>query len=180
MTSLILQAKLDAILNVHMNAELAGDLDLTISTISSNQHIINVPTMIGGQGIKGVRKFYSTRLLGQFFPPDVKFENVSRTYSEDRLVVELIISFTHNIKMDHILPGTEPIGKFVEAVFVVIIGIENDKVSYEHILWDQAIVLVHVGLLDPKDLPVVGAGAAEKLINPGLPDTFFKEEQLLF
>jgi carboxymethylenebutenolidase len=82
--------------------------------------------------------------------------------------------------MDHILPGTEPIGKFVEAVFVVIIGIENDKVSYEHILWDQAIVLVHVGLLDPKDLPVGGVGAAEKLINPGLPDTFFKEEQLLF
>ena len=105
----------------------------------------------------------------------MQFESLSRTYSEERLVDELIISFTHTIKMDHILPGVAPTGKRVEAVFVVIVGIENGKVSYEHILWDQASVLVQIGLLDPKGLPVVGAGGAAKLRNPSLKDPFFGE-----
>ena len=170
-----LQVKLDAIFNAHMNAELTGDLDQTLATMAPNPHLVNVPTMVGGQGPQAVRTFYSKRLIGQFFPPDVTIETVSRTYSEERLVDELIISFTHTIKMDHILPGVEPTGKRVEAVFVVIVGIEGDKVSYEHILWDQASVLVQLGLLDPTGLPVVGAGAAAKLRNPSLPDPFFNE-----
>lgn len=36
----------------------------------------------------------------------------------------------------------------VDAVFVVIVGFENDKVAYEHILWEQASVLVELGLLE--------------------------------
>jgi len=175
MSNSALKEKLDAIFDAHMNAELAGDLDQTVATMTSNPHLLNIPTMVGGQGIEGVRTFYSKRLIGQFFPPDVTFETISRTYSEERLVDQLIISFTHTIKMDHILPGVEPTGKRVETVFVVIVGIEDDKVAYEHILWDQANVLVQLGLLDPKGLPVVGAGAAAKLRNPSLPDPFFNE-----
>ena len=34
-----LQAKLDAIFNAHMNAELAGDLDQTLSTMAPNPHL---------------------------------------------------------------------------------------------------------------------------------------------
>ncbi len=73
------------------------------------------------------------------------------------------------------LPGVDPTGNFVEAVFVVIVGIEGDKDAYEHIHWDQANVLVQIGLLDPTGLPVTGAGAASKLRNPGLADPFFNE-----
>ncbi len=175
MASAELKAKLDAIFDAHVNAELAGDLDETLATMSPNPHLVNVPTMVGGQGPEGVRRFYSKRLVGQFFPPDVTFETISRTYGEDRLVDELIISFTHTIRMDHMLPGVEPTGKRVEAVFVVIVGVEGDKVAYEHILWDQASVLVQLGLLDPTGLPVVGAGGAAKLRNPSLPDPFFNE-----
>ncbi len=167
--------KLDAIFGAHMDAELAGDLDQAMATMAPNPHLVNVPTMVGGQGPSGVRTFYAKRLIGQFFPPDVKFEMISRTYSEDRLVDELIISFTHTITMDAILPGIQPTGKYVEAAFVVIVGIDDGKVSYEHIHWDQANVLVQIGLLDPKGLPVTGAGAAAKLRNPGLPDPFFHE-----
>jgi carboxymethylenebutenolidase len=167
--------KLDAIFNAHMEAELSGDLDKTLATMAPNPHLVNVPTMVGGQGPLGVRTFYSKRLIGQFFPPDVKFETLSRTYSSERLVDELIISFTHTTKIDWMLPGVEPTGKRVEVAFVVIVGIEGDKVSYEHIHWDQANVLVQIGLLDPKGLPVTGAGAAAKLRNPTLPDPFFGE-----
>lgn len=170
-----LKAKLDSIFAAHMNAELAGDLDRTLATMAPNPHLVNVPTMVGGQGPEGVRTFYDKRLVGQFFPPDVTFETVSRTYSEERLVDELIISFTHTHKIDWMLPGVEPTCKRVEAAFVVIVGIEDGKVSYEHIHWDQASVLVQIGLLDPANLPVVGAGAAAKLRNPALPDPFFGE-----
>ncbi|AFY29480.1 SnoaL-like polyketide cyclase [Cyanobium gracile] len=145
-----LHAILDAIFNAHVQAELAGDLDETLVTMVPNPHLVNVPTMVGGQRSQGVRTFYSKRLIGQFFPPDVMFETISRTYSEERLVDELIISFTHTIKMDHVLPGIEPTGRRVEAVLVVIVGIEDDKVAYEHISWDQASVLVQLGLLDQK------------------------------
>ena len=168
-------AKLDAIFQAHLQAELAGDLDETLATMSPDPHLVNVPTMVGGQGPQGVRRFYAKRLIGQFFPPDVAFETVSQTYGETRLVDELIISFTHTIRMDHILPGVEPTGRRVEAVFVVIVGFEDGKVAHEHILWDQASVLVQLGLLDPKGLPVVGSGAAAKLRNPALPDPFFHE-----
>ena len=170
-----LQAKLDAIFNAHMKAELMGDLAQTLVTMAPKPHLVNVPTMVGGDGPDGVRTFYAKRLIGQFFPPDVTFETVSRTYSEERLVDELIISFTHTHKIDWMLPGVEPTGKHVEVVFVVIVGIADDKVAYEHIMWDQANVLVQIGLLDPTGLPVTGAGAAAKLRNPSLPDPFFNE-----
>ena len=94
-------------------------------------------------------------------------------YSEERLVDELIISFTHTTRIDWMLPGLEPTGKRVEVVFVVIVGIEDGKVSYEHINWDQANVLVQLGLIDPTGLPLVGAGAAAKLRDPSLADPFF-------
>lgn len=170
-----LQQKLDAIFKAHMDAELSGNLDKTLATMATDPHLVNVPTMVGGQGPESVRTFYAKRLIGQFFPPDVKFETISRTYSKERLVDELIISFTHTTKIDWMLPGINPTGKRVEVVFVVIVGIEGDKVSYEHIIWDQANVLVQIGLLDATGLPVTGAGAAAKLRKPSLPDPFFGE-----
>jgi carboxymethylenebutenolidase len=158
-----------------MEAELAGNLDLILATMAPHPHLVNVPTMVGGDGPDGVRTFYANRLIGQFFPPDVRFETISRTYSPERLVDELIISFTHTTTIDWMLPGVAPTGKFVEAAFVVIVGIEDGKVSYEHIHWDQANVLVQIGLLDPAGLPVVGAGAAAKLRDAKIPDPFFGE-----
>lgn len=175
MADATVQERLDAVFGAHMDAELAGDLDRTLATMSPNPHIVNIPTMVGGGGPQSVRTFYANRLIGQFFPPDVRFETISRTYSAERLVDELIISFTHTATIDWMLPSIAPTGKFVEVVFVVVVGIENGKVSYEHIHWDQANVLAQIGLLDPSKLPVVGAGAAAKLRNPALPDPFFGE-----
>lgn len=52
-----LHAKLDAIFDAHLQAELAGDLDETLATISPDPHLVNVPTMVGGQSPQGVRRF---------------------------------------------------------------------------------------------------------------------------
>ena len=83
-TDPMLIKKLDAVFNAHMDAELAGDLDKTLATMAPNPHLVNIPTMVGGQGLGGVRTFYAKRLIGQFFPPDVKFESISCTHSEER------------------------------------------------------------------------------------------------
>ena len=49
------------------------------------------------------------------------------------------------------------------------VGFKGDKVAYEHIYWDQASLLVQVGLLDPGSLPVCGAEQAAKILDEGLP-----------
>jgi carboxymethylenebutenolidase len=57
----------------------------------------------------------------------------------------------------------------VELPFVVVMGVEDGKVAHEHIYWDQASLLVQVGLLDPEALPVAGIEQARKLLDPTLP-----------
>jgi carboxymethylenebutenolidase len=61
------------------------------------------------------------------------------------------------------LPGIPPTGRRVEVPVVVIVGFHGNKLYHEHIYWDQASVLVQIGLLDPKGLPVAGIETAQKL-----------------
>ena len=152
----------------HMDAELAGDLETTLATMTDNPHLVNVPSMTGGAGREEVRAFYADHLVGKFFPPDVEFTQVSRTFGDRRLVDELIISFTHTQEIEWMLPGVAPTGRPVCVAFVVIVGMENGKISYEHIYWDQATVLVQLGLLDPAGLPVAGREAAAQLTDPAI------------
>jgi len=153
----------------HVNAELAGDLDTTMATMSADPHLNHVPTMAGGVGREGVRAFYRDHLVGKFFPPDVTMVSVSRTVGESSIVEELAISFTHTTTVDWLLPGVAPTGKPVEMAVAVVVGFKDGKISHEHIYWDQAGVLVQVGLLDPKGLPVSGAESARKVVEPSLP-----------
>jgi carboxymethylenebutenolidase len=150
----------------HMDAEMAGELELTLATMTDEPHLVNVPTMIGGAGREGVRSFYTDRLIGKFFPPDVEFTEVSRTIGDGRLVDEMVISFTHTQEIEWMLPGIAPTGRPISVAFVVVVGVDGGKIDYEHIYWDQATVLVQLGLLDPAGLPVAGANAAAKVLDP--------------
>lgn len=47
-------------------------------------------------------------------------------------------------------------------------GFEGDKIAHEHIYWDQASVLVQIGLLD-RTLPVRGGEIAAPLPHPTQP-----------
>ena len=69
----------------------------------------------------------------------------------------------------------KPTGKYADAAFVVIVGIKEVKVFYEHIHWDQANLLVQLGLINPEGLPLTGAGAAANVRNPSLPDPFYNQ-----
>ena len=46
-------------------------------------------------------------------PKDIKIANISRTIGKDRVVDELIISFTHDREIDYLFPGIAPIGKYI-------------------------------------------------------------------
>jgi hypothetical protein len=45
----------------------------------TDPHLLNLASGTGGEGAAGVREFYATKLIGQFFPPDVEFISISRT-----------------------------------------------------------------------------------------------------
>jgi carboxymethylenebutenolidase len=163
------QQKMISIFDKHVKAELDGDLETTMVTMSDNPHLHNVPSMMGGYGREGVKTFYQNHLVGKFFPPDVVMKRVSLTVGEEQIVDELIISFTHTTVIDWMLPNIMPTNKRVEVAFVVIVGFKDDKVTHEHIYWDQACVLVQLGLLDPAGLPVTGHEGARRILDPSLP-----------
>ncbi|MDI9818867.1 MULTISPECIES: carboxymethylenebutenolidase [unclassified Legionella] len=157
------QALLDAF-QAHVDAELRKDLETTLATMTSDPHINNIPTVIGGAGIEGVQHFYRSLILtGKFFPPDTEMVPVSRTIDKHQLVDEIIFKFTHTTEIGWMLPNIAPTGKRVEIPLVVIVGFSNGKVTHEHIYWDQASVLVQIGLLSSEGLPIKGVETAEKM-----------------
>ncbi len=149
--------------DAHMRAELDGDLDATMATMVEEPHLLNLASGTGGVGAQAVRAFYANDLIGQFFPPDVEFIPISRTIDGERLVDELVIRFTHDRVISHLLPGVAPTGRRVELALVVIVGCRDGKVAYEHIYWDQAGLLVQLGLLDPTGLPI-GLNTSSRLL----------------
>ena len=67
------------------------------------------------------------------------------------------------------LPGVVPTGRYVEIPLVAIVNFRGAKLYHEHIYWDQASVLVQIGMLDASGLPVAGIATAKKLIDETLP-----------
>jgi carboxymethylenebutenolidase len=107
-------------------------------------------------------------------PADFTPDLVSRTVGDDRIVDEMLVSFTHDIEVPWILPGVPPSGRRVEIPVIAIVGIRDGLVDSEHIYWDQASVLVQVGLLDARSpstrpLPVLGVDQSRTLVDDAAP-----------
>jgi carboxymethylenebutenolidase len=94
-----------------------------------------------------------------------KITRISRTVGKDQVVDELILSFTHDIEIKSMLPGISPTGRYVELPHVVVMKFEGNKILHEHIYWDQASLLVQIGLIDSKSLPVTGIEQAKNLLK---------------
>ncbi|MEW6126612.1 MAG: dienelactone hydrolase family protein [Acidobacteriota bacterium] len=140
----------------------------TLATMVSDAYVNHIPVLTGGVGRDELREFYAKRFIPQM-PPDTRMTPVSRTVGTDRVVDEMIFEFTHTIKMDWMLPGVQPTNKHVRVPLVAIVHFRDGKLAHEHIYWDQASVLVQLGLLDAAKLPVVGDESAAKVLNPSLP-----------
>lgn len=158
--------RLEALWEEHLRHEFeTKDTDATIDTMIEHAYVNHVPTLTGGSGKAALNKFYAGHFIPKM-PPDTETVLISRTVGTDALVDEFIFRFTHTIEMDWMLPGIPPTGKRVEVPFVAIVHFEGDKLAREHIHWDQASVLVQLGLLDPARLPVAGSESARKALNP--------------
>jgi carboxymethylenebutenolidase len=161
---------LGAVFDAHVKAEFVDmDVAATMATMVPEPYLTHVPTMTGGTGRAEVEGFYREHFVG-YWPDDVEVKQLSRTVGQNRVIDELIVSFTHDREMRAFLPGVAPTGRKVVLPHVVVMGFdESGRVAYEHIYWDQASLLVQVGLLDPALLPVTGAEQAKRLLDPGRP-----------
>jgi len=144
------------------------DVNATMQTMTAAPHVISVPVATGGRGRSDVRDFYARHFIGRS-PQDIRLELLSRTADADRVVDEMLVSFTHDIEMPWVLPGIAATGRRVEIPFVAVIGFRDGKVESEHIYWDQASVLAQIGLLPSSGLPVLGARQAKALLDPAVP-----------
>jgi len=160
---------LEAIWEAHCRYEFeTRDLDATMATMVAEPYVNHIPTMTGGTGYEQLKRFYKNHFIGAN-PPDTSLRPVSRTVGKEQLVDEMLFAFTHTRAVDWMLPGIEPTGCRVEVPLVAIVKFKDGKVAHEHIYWDQASVLVQIGLLDPEGLPVAGIETARKLVDPQLP-----------
>ena len=160
------QQAMVALWEEHMRCEFeAHSVDETMLTMVEGAYVNNVPVLTGGIGLDAVKSFYANHFIPHL-PQDTEVTPVSRTIGHDQIVDEVIFKFTHSIAMDWMLPGIAPTNKPVEIPLVAIVKFRDGKVAHEHIYWDQASVLVQLGLLDAGTLPVAGRETAKKIIDP--------------
>jgi len=144
------------------------DVPATMATMVAEPYVNHIPTMTGGVGSKELSRFYQHHFV-HGNPPDMKLIPLSRTVGALQIVDEFIMCFTHTTEIDWLLPNVAPTGKYVEIPMLGVVKFRGDKLYHEHIYWDQASVLVQIGLLNPEGLPVAGAITAQKLLDESLP-----------
>ncbi|MYF08057.1 MAG: dienelactone hydrolase family protein, partial [Rhodospirillaceae bacterium] len=166
---------LDHLWDMHCYYEFATrDVDATMATMVAQPYVNHIPTMTGGVGYTELHRFYKNHFVNAN-PDDTALIPVSRTVGADRVVDEMIFEFTHDREIDWMLPGVAPTGKRVRIPLVAIINFRGPKLYHEHIYWDQASVLVQIGVLDAKDLPTAGMATAAKMLDETQPSNTLME-----
>ena len=146
----------------------ARDAEATMRTMVAEPYVNHIPTMTGGVGHDKLLRFYKYHFIPKT-PKDTRLVPISRTIGTDRIVDEMLFCFTHDIEIDWMLPGVAPTGRHVEIPLVAIVHFRGDKLYNEHIYWDQASVLVQIGMLHPKLLPLAGVETAKKVLDKSMP-----------
>src|SRR5215472_3628770 len=146
----------------HVHAEFVlRDADAALATMTENPHLLMIATGTACIGRAAVYEYYANQFLPAI-PPDLQIESLSQTICSDRLVEEMVVRFTHTIKMDWLLPTLRPTGRRAEFIVAAVIGFEDGKVAHEHIYWDQATLLSQMGVLD-HPLAAGGTGSVRQL-----------------
>jgi len=171
-----IEVDLEKIWEDHVELEfVTRDAEATMATMVPSPYVNHVPTLTGGIGKKDLTRFYADFFIPSN-PPSLKMKLLSRTIGSDRVVDEMFISFEHTQEVPWMIPGVPPTNKMVEVAAVSVVCIRGGKLYHEHIYWDQASVLVQIGLLDPMlipeafkgsvtRLPVVGRESARKVLD---------------
>ena len=169
---------LSALWEEHLAHEFATrDVDATMATMVAEPYVNHIPALTGGVGHKELKRFYSHHFV-HANPPDTAITPISRTIGATQIVDEMLFCFTHTTEIDWMLPGIAPTGKRVEIPLLAVVKFRGNKLYHEHIYWDQASVLVQIGLLDPTGMPTTGVDTAHKLLDETIPsNTLMKRWQ---
>jgi carboxymethylenebutenolidase len=143
------------------------DADAAIATMTDRPVLIHVPVNTGATGREALRTFYAEIFIPQM-PDDAELELLTRSVGQGRLVDEFILRLTHTVRMDWFAPGVEPTGRRLAVRHVAVIAFEDGLIASEHIYWDQATVLVQMGVLEGR-LPVMGADQGDRLLDADAP-----------
>lgn len=163
--------------------------ELTMATMVDEPYVNHVPTMIGGVGKALLAHFYQNHFIHS--NPPMQLSPVSRTIGHMQIVDEMVVSFTHTSHVDWLVPGAAPTNRTVLLPLVAIVrfaeaeetaaaptlpdnaaaapGEPRLRIAHEHIYWDQASVLLQLGLLPAglaRSLDVTGAEQAAKVLDP--------------
>src|SRR5262249_32158706 len=154
--------------DAHLTSEfVAKSPEQALATMTAEPYVNEIPLMIGARGRDEVRDFYANHFLSQI-PPDMETVPVSRTVGQDQVVDELILRFTHSIRMDWLLPGIPPTGNRLEVPTVPTGQSEGDRAAHEPIYLHQAPVLAQAAHTNPPP-PVRGGKTAAQVLNPPHP-----------
>lgn len=141
--------ELERVWDLHTTSEFATrDVDATMATMTDDPVVLHVPTAMGARGRDAVRDFYRRWFVGHN-AEDFSIAPLTRTTGRDRIVDEMLVSFTHDVPVPWILPSVAPTGRPITVAVVAVVSFEGPLISGEHIYWDQASVLAQAGLIDP-------------------------------
>ncbi|KKK18649.1 hypothetical protein ARAM_006182, partial [Aspergillus rambellii] len=125
----------------------AGNLE------AAQKAVVNcVAAPVGGSTPAKIAAFYTSQFM-PVGPPSQNIRLLSRTAGVDRVVDELLLSFDHTEEIPWLLPRVPPTGRSVRIPLVMTASFCAGKIARHNIYWDQASVLVQVGLLDPALIP---------------------------
>jgi carboxymethylenebutenolidase len=122
------------------------DVEATLATMVDDASVNHMPVNTGGRGKDALRAFYRDDFIPSW-PADLQMTPVNRVIGDGQIVDELHVTFTHNQRMNWLLPDVPPTHRTLAIDFVVVAQFRGDKLACERIYWDHAAVLRQAGLL---------------------------------
>jgi carboxymethylenebutenolidase len=160
---------LAAVWDEHVRAEFElKDADKAVATMCADASLLHVPVATGARGIDSLRTFYADVFIPSW-PDDTEVAEVSRTVSGGRVIDEMVIRGTHDRVMMFNLPGVEPTGRRFELPHVAVVDFRDGKIAAERIYWDQASLLVQLGLVAAESAPMLGVAQTRAYEDPTYP-----------
>ena len=141
------------------------DAHASCDTMVANPYVNHVPVLTGGVGRRQLENYYSRYFIpGQ--PPDWRSCPSPGRSARSASWTSSSTAARIQSRWNGCCPGCRRRGGGWRLPVVVIVSFEGGKMKSEHLYWDQASVLVQLGLLDPAGLPVAGVEVARKALDP--------------
>ncbi len=138
--------RLEEAWDAHLDAVLSDrDVERAMVRMTAAPTIRHFPVLTGAEGRASVERFYLTEVFPHL-PSDLRLTRISRTVDRFRLVDETTVSFTHDIELPWLLPGTAPTHRRAQVLAITVVGFERGWIQSQRVLWDLATLTAQLGL----------------------------------